>query len=179
MILRGGIFFTAIPATLEDGNVRLRHLRISDGAFLKTGFGGRESLKANGLCSPLSLSGEAIRLWIRNTYDLAWCIEIDSQPTGFAGVFHLRPGESAEVSLMVFKPELRGRGYGGTVFRMIAEMLALKTGIKLFIVRVRNDNVAALSFWLKMGFEYAGREDGIKVMALDSDDCFRLKMRLT
>lgn len=167
MILRGGIFFTAIPATLEDGNIRLRPLRVSDAAFLKTGFGGEESLKANGLCSPLSLSGNAVRRWIKRTYDLAWCIEIDLQPAGFAGVLNLRPGESAEASLIVFRRELRRRGHGGRVFRMIAETLARKTGVKRFVVRVRADNRAALSFWRKTGFEYTGCDNGTSTMAFD------------
>lgn len=167
MILRGGIFFTAIPATMEDGNIRLRPLRISDGAFLKTGFGGEESLKASGLYSPLSLSGGGIRRWIGKTYDLAWCIEIDLQPAGFAGVFNLRPGESAEASLIIFRRELRRLGYGGRVFRMIARTLARKTGVRRFVVRVRADNRAALSFWRKTGFQYAGCDGGTSTMEFD------------
>ncbi len=152
---------------MEMGNVRLRPLRISDGAFLKSGFSEEENLRASGLSSPVSASGTAIRRWIKNTYDLAWCIEIDSLPAGFAGVRRLRPGESAEAGLMLFDKALRRRGYGRIVFLMVSETLAVSAGVKKLAVRVLENNLAALSFWRGLGFEDAGCEDGVCSMEIE------------
>jgi RimJ/RimL family protein N-acetyltransferase len=167
VILHGRLFYARIPARMGEGSVRLRPLRISDGAFLESGFNEEENLRANGLSSPVSASGTAIRRWLKKTYDLAWCIEIESRPAGFAGIYRLRPGESAEASLMVFDKTLRNRGYGRRVFRMVAETLAVRTGLKQLTVRVRKDNRAALSFWKGIGFEDAGCQDGICSMEID------------
>jgi GNAT superfamily N-acetyltransferase len=167
VILYKRIFYARIPATMEEGNVRLRRLRVSDGAFLKSGFNEEENLRASGLSSPLSASGTAIRRWVKKTYDLAWCVEIDSRPAGFAGIYRLRPRESAEASLVVFDKTLRRRGYGRRVFRMVAETLAVRTGLEQLTVRVRRDNRAALSFWKGIGFEDAGGEDCICSLELD------------
>ncbi|MEJ2683535.1 MAG: GNAT family N-acetyltransferase [Candidatus Sulfobium sp.] len=177
MTLRDRIFFACIPALMEDGNVRLRPLRIGDGAFLKSGFNRQESLRACGLSSPVSSSGAAIRRWIKGTYDVAWCIEIDSRPAGFAGIYRLRPGESAEASLMVFDGKLRRRGYGSRVFRMVSEMLVMRTGVKKLTVSVLKENQAALSFWGKMGFEGASCNDGVCSMELDLSHGFPLKIQ--
>jgi ribosomal protein S18 acetylase RimI-like enzyme len=167
VILHGRIFYARIPARMEEGDIRLRPLRISDGAFLKSGFNEEENLRASGLSSPVSASATAIRRWVKKTYDLAWCIEIDSRPAGFAGIYRLRPGESAEASLVVFDKALRRLGYGRRVFRMVAETLAVGAGLKQLTVRIRKDNRAALSFWKGMGFEDAGCEDGICSMEID------------
>jgi RimJ/RimL family protein N-acetyltransferase len=161
VILHEHIFCARIPARMEMGNIRLRPLRLSDGAFLKSGFSEEENLRASGLSSPVSASGAAIRRWIKKTYDLAWCIEIDSLPAGFAGICRLRPGKSAEAGLMLFDKALRRRGYGRRVFVMISEALAMSAGIKKLAVRVLKNNLAALSFWKGIGFEDAGCEDGI------------------
>lgn len=152
---------------MEEGTLRLRPLRLSDGAFLKSGFSRQETLAASGLSSPVSASGAGIRRWVRKAYDLAWCIEIGSVPAGFAGVYCLRLGESAEASLVVFDGNLRRRGYGRRVLRMISEMLILRAGIKKLTVRVRKRNQPALSFWRKMGFDSAGCEDDVCSMELD------------
>jgi RimJ/RimL family protein N-acetyltransferase len=167
VILYKRIFYGSIPARMEMGNIRLRPLRISDGAFLKSGFSEEENLRASGLSTPVSASGAAIRRWIKKTYDLAWCIEIDSLPAGFAGVCRLRPGESAEAGLMLFDKALRRRGYGRSVFVMISEALTVSAGIKKLAVRVLKNNLAALSFWKGIGFADAGCEDGICRMEIE------------
>jgi RimJ/RimL family protein N-acetyltransferase len=152
---------------MSEGNLSLRPLRFSDAPFLKSGFNREESLRANGLTSPVSASGTAIRRWIKKTYDLAWCIEVDSRPAGFAGVYRLRPGKSAETSLIVFDRALWCRGYGGRAFRLVAGTLSVRAGVKELAVSVLKDNLAALSFWKKMGFGYSGCKDGICRMKLD------------
>lgn len=177
MILRNRKFFCFIPAFMEDGIIRLRPIRIGDGAFMKSGFNRPESLRAYGLSSPVFSSGFAVRRWIKRTYDAAWCVEIDSQPAGFAGVYRLNPGESAEVSLMVFDGKLRRCGYGSMVFRMISEMLVMRTGVEKLTVSVLDENRAALSFWSKVGFRAAGCNEGVRRMELDLSRRFPLKIR--
>lgn len=162
----GRIFFACIPATIEDGNLRLRPLRLSDGAFLKSGFSGEGGFLATGLSSPVSAPAGTVRRWINRTYDLAWCIEIDSRPAGFAGIFRLRPAGSAEASLVIFDVTLRGRGYGRRAFSMIAGTLARHAGVRRLAVNVLEENRGALLFWEKMGFRRVSGGDGICGMEL-------------
>jgi RimJ/RimL family protein N-acetyltransferase len=145
---------------MEEGGLRLRPLCISDSAFLKYGF-------KEGEYPGVSASGAAILRWIKKTYDLFWCIEIDLVPAGFAAVRRLRPGISAEAGLIVFDSALRRRGYGGRAFRLISNTLAVRVGVKKLNVRVLKDNQPALLFWKKMGFKSVCCEEGVCSMELD------------
>lgn len=116
---------------------------------------------------PVSASGAAIRRWIRKAYDLAWCVEVDSVPAGFAGIYGLRPGRSAEASLVLFDRTLRRRGYGRRVLRMVSGTLAARAGVRKLSVSVRKDNQSAVLFWSKIGFRSTGCEEDICSMELD------------
>lgn len=167
------LFFTGIPAYMKKENVRLRPLRISDGSLLKSGFNEEQNLRANGLSSPVTTSGSSLIRWVKRTYDLAWCIEIDSIPAGFAGISRLMPGDSAEAGIMLFDGTFRHRGYGRVVFHMVAETLALRAGLRNLSIRVSEHNGTALSFWQKMGFHIVSREGGICSMGIDLSKRFR------
>ncbi len=156
-----------LPAVMVDGDVRLRLARVLDAPFLTAGLGGGVLLQASGLEPPLPLSRLSLWWWMRQRFDLIYCLERGEEKLGLAGIYDLRPGLSAEVALVIFDGRRRRRGYGSRAFRLLAENLKGRSVVRRLFVRVRMDNRAGLSFWRALGFSEAGARDGIINMYVD------------
>lgn len=143
----------------------MRPLSIFDGPFIRRELGSTDVLKANGMDGPPSASWLALWWWFRKTYTLPYCIEVGSERIGFLGLFNIDPGESAELSLVIFSGEERRLGYGTTAFRLLTESLRRCILVERIVVRVKADNHAALSFWSKLGFRESGNEKDIRIMS--------------
>jgi hypothetical protein len=154
-----------IPKRMEDGNIRLRPLIISDGPSVNTGLRNVDILRASGLTGPVLKSRLSAWWWLKKTYVLLYCIEVDSSCIGFVGLYNLKPDRSAEMTLVIFDSKNRRTGYGTKVFNLFTQVIK-KYFLKI-IVRVRTDNYASIAFWSKLGFKETGDPDGIKVMSMD------------
>ncbi len=143
---------TSLPRCLKDGDLRLRPLRISDGPSLSKMLVQKEKLKAGG--------GRRMRKtpWIytyfrlRKTFFAAYCIEHRRETIGFAGLHNLVPGESAEISLIIFDSINRRRGFGTRAFLLLSGNSFTVSLADTLIARVENDNKPARFFWTSLGF---------------------------
>jgi ribosomal protein S18 acetylase RimI-like enzyme len=157
---------SGIPRRLKAGRLRIRPLSIFDGPFLRRELGSKDVLKANGMDRRSSASWLALWWWFKKTYALPYCIEAGSKRIGFLGLFNIDPGESAELSLVIFSGEERRLGYGTAAFKLLTESLRRCILVERIVVRVKTDNHAALTFWSKLGFEESGTENEIRVMSM-------------
>jgi len=163
---RCSMFFLKIPRYMEDGNLRLRPLRMSDGPFILKGLNEGAILKASGLSRPIASSWFFAWWWIKNTFVPVYCIACNSKRIGFIGLYNLIPGESAEVSLAIFDNCFRRRGYGTRAFVLLMQEMKRHGVVKDLIVKIRIENRAALLFWGKLGFVEADICDGIINMSI-------------
>jgi len=118
---------------MENENIRLRPLRVFDGPFLKSGLKSADILSANGLNKPMASSWFFVWWCFTKTFALAYCIEYDSRPIGFIGLYNFIPGKSAEISLVIFDSDNRRMGYGTKSFQLLIQNLK-----RFSLVRVRN-----------------------------------------
>jgi RimJ/RimL family protein N-acetyltransferase len=160
------MFCTRIPRFIEDGDIRLRPLRIIDANFLLKRFK-NEGILFNSFRHktpvPVLLS---FWWWIKKTFIPAYCIECDSRQIGFIGLYNLIPGKSAEMSLVIFDKNNRRMGYGTRAFNICVKGMQRHFVVKEIIVRVKTDNYGALSFWKKLGFVETGIINGLITMSM-------------
>ncbi len=155
-----------VPAYIEDRDLRLRHLRISDGRVISELLYRADVLKSSGINTPPKTHWTFFYCWIRRTFLAAYRIELKAETIGFIGLHNFAPGESAEISLVLFAPAMRLRGYGRRSFEMLSRNPFTKAFAGTFIARVRKDNEAARSFWRKLGFETVDSQGDTILMKL-------------
>lgn len=154
---------------MQDGDLRLRPLRMFDSPFILRGLNEQVILKASGLSKPIASLWFFVWWWMKKTFTPAYCIECDSRRIGFIGLYNLIPGKSAEMSLVIFDKNNRRMGYGTRAFNIFAQGLKQSHLIGRVIVKIIIDNHAAISFYEKLGFEESYSVDGIRIMSKDLD----------
>ena len=157
-----------LPASIEDRDLRLRHIRISDGPFISKLLEHDDILKSSGVCKSRQSGGIntprrtpwfLLYWWLRRTFLVAYCIERESRTIGLIGLSKPPMGEFAEISLVIFDPISRRRGFGTRAFQLSCRVFYTLAPGNILLVKVRDDNEAALSFWSKLGFDNP-RSDG-------------------
>jgi RimJ/RimL family protein N-acetyltransferase len=152
------------PQYLHDNSLRLRPLRFGDGRFMAAGLTDDIIVCACGRSKPPAASWVSLMWWVRKTYPLAFCVELHARRIGFLGLYHLRPGKSAALSLAIFDEACRNRGYGTRVLKLFMQHLQQRSRLQRLAVDVRQDNQAALSFWKKSGFSETCTAEGVLTM---------------
>jgi ribosomal protein S18 acetylase RimI-like enzyme len=155
-----------LPRCIKQRGLTLRPMRISDGPNLSKNLMREDIIITRGICTPRGISWIFFYWWLRKIFFAAYCIERESRTIGFIGLFNLVPGESSELSLVLFDPAFRRRGYGTRAFEMLSQSYFMAAFANTFIVRVRKDNEPAFSFWRKLGFETVRDDKDIIVMEL-------------
>ena len=156
-----------VTISVRDDNLRLRPLRIFDGHFIHRGLQDEIGLKAKGLNRLTDSSWFSVWWWIKRTYSHSFCIELDSRPIGFIGLYNLALGKSADISLLIFDETLRRQGYGTGSFKLFAQSLRRHSVVENIFVTVKTDNHKALSFWKKLGFSKTSMSNDIINMSMD------------
>jgi len=146
------VIHVTMPSYMEDTNIRLRLLRLSDGPLIVNGLKDEIILNTCGISRPINSSWLSLWWWLKKTFMPAYCIECDSKPIGFIGLYDLIPGESAEISLAIFDKTFRRQGYGTRAFKLLAQHLQRYSVVREIRVKVTRDNHCALSFWKTVGF---------------------------
>ncbi|TSA12804.1 MAG: N-acetyltransferase [Deltaproteobacteria bacterium] len=160
------MLFLKIPGYMEDGNLRLRPLRMSDGPFILRGLNDGAILKASGLSRPIVSPWFFAWWWIKKTFMPAYCIECASGRIGFISLYNLILGKSAEMTLVIFDRNNRRMGYGTRAFKLCAQGMQRHSVVKEIFVKVKADNHSALSFWRKLGFVEAGIINGLITLSM-------------
>lgn len=89
---------------------------------------------------------------VRSALPIAYRIECAGKPVGLAGLYDLRVGESAGMSLMILDRMYRRKGYGRRVFTLLTQNLRRQRLVQKVFVEVETDNEDSLSFWMGLGF---------------------------
>ena len=160
------VSFFRVPRFIDDGDLRLRRMRISDVPLM------REGLSRTGFSATARQpnrgkwrSALALWWWLRRTYILLFCIEAGGERIGFVGLCNLTPPESAEITLVLFDPRHRRRGYGTRAYHSLIRTLSQGPLVKRIIAKVSVDNGQSLSFWGKMGLREIEIRNGKKTFA--------------
>jgi RimJ/RimL family protein N-acetyltransferase len=79
-------------------------------------------------------------------------------------------GESL-VAYHLFRPQLRGRGYGTHALHLLQSYILQQTALKKLIIITSRDNLASQRIAQKCGFQYVGtsREDPVNDMVFEWD----------
>ena len=157
--------WTNLPKYMKDDELQLRPLRISDMQFLKTGLTAEGMLNAGGLGKPLGLSGLMAWWLLKRASVCCYCVLVRSRRIGLMSLQDLLLGKSAELSLAILDPELRGCGYGTRAFCLLTDSLTKCSVVEELWVQVNTANGAALRFWKKCGFVTVREIDSIVTMS--------------
>lgn len=162
------VIHAKMPAYMENNNIRLRRLNFSDGLFIMNGCNDEIILNASGLIKPINASWFSLWWWMKKTFMPAYCIECNSKPIGFIGLYDLTFDESTEISLTIFDKAFRRQGYGTRAFKLLAQYLRKHSVVREIHAKVMRDNYHALSFWKKVGFSRIDTMDDIIIsMSMD------------
>jgi RimJ/RimL family protein N-acetyltransferase len=165
------VLYIKVTRSMKDDNLKIRPFRIFDGHLIHRGFKDESGLKTNGLSRPTDSSWFSFWWRIKKTYSYAFCIELDSRPIGFIGLYNLALGKSADISLLIFDETLRRQGYGTRSFKLFARSLRRHSVLENIFVKVKTDNHKALSFWRKNGFSETSISNDIINMSMDLNSC--------
>jgi RimJ/RimL family protein N-acetyltransferase len=154
------MIYFVLPRSLHDSNLRLRPLRIADGRFIAAGLADEAILRACGMPNPPVASWFSLIWWIKRTYPLAFCIELDGRRIGFLGLYRLHPGNSALMSLAIFDETSRNCGYGTRALELFVRHLQKCRLVERLAVDVMQES-PALSFWMKSGFREESAAGGV------------------
>ena len=157
--------WTKLPKYMKDDELQLRPLRISDMQFLKTGLTAEGMLNAGGLGKPLRLSGLMVWWLLKRASVCCYCVLVRSRRIGLMSLQNLLLGKSAELSLAILDPELRGCGYGTRAFCLLTDSLTKCSVVEELWVQVNTANGAAVRFWKKLGFVTVREIDSIRIMS--------------
>jgi len=161
------MIYFVFPRSLRDNNLCLRSLRIAHGRFIAAGLADSEIIRACGMSKPPAISWFSLMWWMRRTYPLAFCIELDDRRIGFLGLYRFHPGKSAALSLAIFDETRRNRGYGTRALNLLMRHLVQCRLLERLTVDVLQENPRAVNFWKKAGFREVSTSGGVLTLARD------------
>ncbi len=140
----------------EDGPLRLRLCRMRDLRTLYPLFTPMIFPEGKGVKrKPNSLF--TFYRWIKNTFQVIYLIEIEEKDggriIGFAGIYDIELGQKLRLSLALFKPEDRGRGYGEKALILLLRLLEEIRAAEAVYVEILKSNVPSLYLCGKLGFK--------------------------
>jgi RimJ/RimL family protein N-acetyltransferase len=97
--------------------------------------------------------------WLLRTFQVIYLMEVGKTVPGFVGLYDIKPGNSLKLSIAIFSPENRGKGYGTEALGLLIPYLQKKGLAQEVIAEVSSANVGSLSFFSKAGFQITQRSD--------------------
>ncbi|MGA2515565.1 MAG: GNAT family protein [Thermodesulfobacteriota bacterium] len=95
--------------------------------------------------------------WVMTTFQVIYLIEIDESGThrivGLAGLYDIELSRSLRLSLTVFNPEDRRRGYGEKALKLLLGLLQENGAAEVVYAEVLKNNVPSLRLCIKLGFK--------------------------
>ncbi len=141
---------------IESGPLRLRLCRLRD---LRTLF----PLFTAEILSEPKASGRRPRSlfsfyrWMKNTFQVIYVIEVEEngglRVIGFAGLYDMELGQKLRLSLAIFNPEDRGRGFGEKALTLLLRLLQENRAAEAVYAEILRKNVPSLRLCTKLGFE--------------------------
>jgi RimJ/RimL family protein N-acetyltransferase len=145
---------------VESDGLTLRLYRLKDLPVLHSLFTPEIFLEASGAQLKASSSLSFYR-WIKSTFQVVYVIEVEESGgcviAGFVGLYNMKIGQSLWISLTIFSPEHRRRGYGTKALELLLDLLQKKGAAGKIYAKVSRTNVPSLCFLKKLGFEVSRR----------------------
>jgi len=95
--------------------------------------------------------------WLKATFQMVYVIEVKenggNRVAGFAGLYNIRIGRSLWLSLTIFNPKDRKRGYGEQVLGLLLDHFQKNGAAETVYAEVLRTNVPSLCLLRKLGFE--------------------------
>ncbi len=121
---------------------------------------------------PLSLKGgkgfrslPSFAKWLILTFQVVYLIEVAGSVRGFIGLYGMKTGELLKLSISIFSPGDRCKGYGTRALGLLLPYLRRKEFAEEVYADVPKTNGGSLSFFVKAGFEVRGERDGVLLLA--------------
>ncbi len=93
---------------------------------------------------------------MKNTFQVIYVIEILETGTpriiGFIGLYQLELGRRVNLSLQIFRPQDRNRGYGEKALILLLNLLQENGAAKVVNVEILKNNLPSLRLCRKVGF---------------------------
>ena len=98
--------------------------------------------------------------WIRNSFHVFYIIEVAEDSgrriIGFAGLYHMEIRKSLWLSLALFDPKDRGRGYGRQAVGLLLKFFQKDDVVQTVYAEVMKNNPLSLCFCKRLSFELFG-----------------------
>lgn len=107
-------------------------------------------------------------MWLRGSFDVVYLAECQETGTrrvvGFVGLYDLRPGRSVRLSMAIFDPAERRRGYGERSMETLCLYLRRRAIVKAVFAEVSRDNAESLAFLSAVKFEMCWQRKGTLIL---------------
>jgi RimJ/RimL family protein N-acetyltransferase len=155
-----GVRIVHFKHRMEDDPLRLRLYRLRDLPVLRSLLKPEIFLEASGAEFQTG-SLLSFYKWIRSRFQVVYVIEMKERGghrvIGFAGLYRMRIGESLWLSLTIFSPEDRSRGYGTKALELLLDLLQKNGAAETVYAEVSKTNGTSLWFLRKVGFKVSMR----------------------
>jgi RimJ/RimL family protein N-acetyltransferase len=145
---------------MENGGLTLRLYRLRDLPVLHSLFKPEIFLEASG-AEIQTGSLLSFYRWIKTTFQVVYVIEVEESGgcviAGFVGLYNMKIGQSLWMSVTIFSPEYRRRGYGTKALELLLDLLQKNRAAGKIYAKVSRTNVPSLCFLRKLGFEVSRR----------------------
>ena len=152
-----GIKVVSFKRRLEEGGLILRLCRLRDLSVLRSLITPEILLEAGGTGHRGFGSLFSFWIWLKRTFHMVYIIKVEEMSSrriiGFAGLYNIELGRSLRLSLTVFNPEDRRRGYGEKALKLLLKLLQENGAAEVVYAEILKSNVPSLRLCRKLGFE--------------------------
>jgi len=156
-----GITIAKLPWSVSNGAVTVRLYRFKDLPALSMLFTPEVLGKACGGEHRPFHSFFSFCTWVFTTFQLFYVIQTGESGSrrivGFVGLYGLDVSRSLQISVGIFHPEDRRRGYGHQALTLLLQALQNSRMVQTVGVEVSKGNVPSLRFCQNLGFVVCGQ----------------------
>lgn len=156
-----GITTARLKRCIKNSDSTLRPYRLRDLPALRSLFAPEILFQASSIEAGAFNSLFCLHIWLRTTFEVLYIIEAGENSrrriVGFLGLYNIKIGQSLYLSLAIFNPKDRRRGYGRQAFGLLLGSLRKNNVVRTVYVEVFKTNVPSLSFCNNLGFEVCGQ----------------------
>ena len=165
VLKRLGIRTARFKGRMEDRDLALRLYRFSDLIALCSLCKPEVFLAASGVRLQVFNSLASFWRWVRTTFQATYVIEVEESDNahriiGFVGIYKIELGQSLWLSLVLFDPKDRKRGYGQRTLQLLLSSLEENRIVKRVCGEVLANNNASLRLLEKLGFDVFAQDHG-------------------
>jgi RimJ/RimL family protein N-acetyltransferase len=162
---RLGIRTARFKGRMENRDLALRLYRFRDLIALCSLCKPEVFLAASGVRLKVCSSLVSFWRWVRTTFQAVYVIEVEESNNayriiGFVGIYKTELGQSLWLSLVLFDPKDRKRGYGQRTLQLLLSSLEEDRTVKRVCGEVLASNTASLRLLKKLGFDVFAQEHG-------------------